>query len=527
MTAVMAWLETKKRAGAGLLLAALAGCTDVDLRKPNTTEVQRGVAQVQGRFCTLDPATLVFPVKVWFIIDDSGSMQQSDPNQRRYGEAKALAARLEKPGVNFWGAETFAGDVNGAQRVTQPDRFTDSSATFGANIDAVANPGNGGTPYLAALNFAFGELSDEVRRDPVMARRTRFVVIFLSDGVPTDSQQPQILDAVNTLVGLRRDVGAITLNTVFLGGGGGTAATTILDAMAQAGGGVFKSFPSGDALTFDGFDLSGLRRSYQQRFFAVTNRSVVATADGPVADSDGDGLSDFREAALHTDPTRRDSDEDGCSDGMELRVGWNPNVPGQLNGECTCGAAELPDTDGDGLSDCEERWLGTSRLSPDSDLGPDRTPVGDWIYDGLDSDLVTDPGAPNDSTDKDIDGVTDVHEFRTHTAVLALDTALHAKHAYRYTKFQPDRLNPRCTDFVVENVWLEETAATASSGKDENVIEVYFGQSPEDEPWKERSIHIARRGVVFDGKNARVTFAPADFDQVLVDLGDGAASSRR
>jgi len=473
---------------------------------------------VEGRFCTLDPATLVFPVKVWFIIDDSGSMQQSDPNQRRYEEARALAARLEKPGVNFWGAETFAGDANGARRVTQPDRFTDSSATFDSNVSAVQNPGNGGTPYLAALNFAYGELSDEVRQDPVLARRTRVVVIFLSDGVPTDSTQPQILDAVNTLMTLEDDVGGMTLNTVFLGGAGGTAATTILDAMAQAGGGVFKSFPNGDALSFDSFDLTGLRRSYQQRFFTVTNRSVVATADGPQADSDGDGISDLREAALHTDPTKRDSDEDGCSDPMELRVGWNPNVPGQLNGECTCGPNELVDTDGDGLSDCEERWLGINRLSPDSDLGPDKLPLGDWVYDSLDSDLLTDPGAPNDTTDKDIDGFTDLQEFRAHTAPLALDPEEHQKHAYRYTTFQPDLLQPRCTDFLVENVALAETQATDSTAKDENVIEVYFGQSPEDEPYAERTIHIARKKVVFDGKNARVHFDPEDFDTVLQDV---------
>ncbi|MEW6431225.1 MAG: VWA domain-containing protein [Myxococcota bacterium] len=507
-------------------LLALAACTDVDLLKPRTSEVQKGIATVEGRFCTDDPDTIVFPVKLWFIIDDSGSMQTNDPNQKRYEEPKALAQRLEKPGVFFFGGETFAGDANGARRFTQPERFTDSATTFGENVDAVKNPGNGGTPYLAALNFAFGELSDDVRKNPVVARRSRYVIIFLSDGAPTDSQSPQILDAVRTIMSLKQDVGAITLNTVFLGGPTGPT-QSLLETMATEGGGLFKSFPNGDALSLDGFDLSGLRRTYQQRFFLVANRTVLATGDGPRADSDMDGLSDEREAQLGSDPTKRDSDEDGCGDAMEARVGWNPNVPGQLNGECVCGANERNDTDRDGLTDCEERWLGTSKVSPDSDLAPDRSTVGDWLYDLVDSDLLADPGGPNETTDKDIDGVSDVHELRTHTAPTFADVALHERFAYRYTRFVPDRTEPRCTDFTVENVFVGDTLATDGHAARENVIEVYFGQSPEDEPWKERTFHLARKTVVDDGTTLRVEFSPADFTTVLQDVAESTVAAGR
>lgn len=495
----------------------LSSCTDTELLKPKTSEVQKGIASIEGRFCTEDPDTLVFPVKVWFVIDDSGSMQTNDPNQKRYAEPKSLATRMEKPGVFFFGAETFAGDANGAKRITQPNRFTDSAATFGQNIDAAKNPGNGGTPYLAALNFTFGELSDDVRKDPVSARRSRYVIIFLSDGAPTDSQPPQILEAVKTIMSLKKDVGAITLNTVFLGGPTGTT-QTLLETMATEGGGIFKSFPNGDALSLDGFDLSGLRRNYQQRFFSVMNRTIVATQDGPAVDSDMDGLSDAREAVLKTDAATRDSDGDGCGDAMELRVGWNPNVPGQLNGECVCGANELVDTDRDGLLDCEERWIGSSKLSPDSDIAPDRTVIGDWIPDGLDSELLADPGAPNETTDKDIDGVSDVFELRTHTAALAADVALHEKFAYRYKKFEQDRAQPRCFDFAVENVFIDKTAATPEHAEGANVIEVYFAQSPEDEPYKERTFRVARKVVVDDGRTQKVQFIPSDFSKVLQDV---------
>lgn len=509
----------------GALLLLCAACTDVDLLKPRTSEVQKGIATVEGRFCTDDPDTIVFPVKLWFVIDDSGSMQTSDPNQKRYEEPKALADRLEKPGVFFFGGETFAGDANGARRFSNPERFTDSAATFGGNIDAVKNPGNGGTPYLAALNFTFGELSDDVRKNPVVARRSRYVIIFLSDGAPTDSQSPQILDAVKTIMSLKDDVGAITLNTVFLGGPAGPT-QSLLETMAGEGGGIFKSFPNGDALTLDGFDLSGLRRTYQQRFFMVSNRTVLATGEGPRVDSDLDGLTDERELQLGSDPTLRDTDEDGCSDAMEARVGWKANVPGQLNGECVCGANELRDADRDGLSDCEERWLGTNKLSPDSDLSVERSTVGDWLYDLVDSDLLADPGGPNDTTDKDIDGVGDVHELRTHTAATTADVALHERYAYRYPRFVQDRAEPRCYDFTVENVFVDDTLKTDEHAAKENVIEVYFGQSPEDEPWKERTFHIARKTVVDDGRTLHVEFAPEDFTTVLQDVADGPAASR-
>jgi len=54
-------------------------------------------------------------------------------------------------------------------------------------------------------------------------------------------------------------------------------------------------------------------------------------------DTDGDGLSDFEELALGTDPVGAvDTDQDGLSDAMEVELGTNPL---------------LADTDGDGLVD--------------------------------------------------------------------------------------------------------------------------------------------------------------------------------
>lgn len=70
-------------------------------------------------------------------------------------------------------------------------------------------------------------------------------------------------------------------------------------------------------------------------------------------DTDGDGLTDAREAELGTNPEYYDSDEDGLSDYEEvMQYDTNPL---------------LDDTDGDGLNDYDEIQLGLDPLKGDSD----------------------------------------------------------------------------------------------------------------------------------------------------------------
>ncbi len=71
-------------------------------------------------------------------------------------------------------------------------------------------------------------------------------------------------------------------------------------------------------------------------------------------DSDHDGLTDIEEKALGTDPNNPDTDGDGISDGDEVKkYKTNP-----LN----------PDTDGDGISDYDEIFIyKTNPLSSDTD----------------------------------------------------------------------------------------------------------------------------------------------------------------
>lgn len=76
-------------------------------------------------------------------------------------------------------------------------------------------------------------------------------------------------------------------------------------------------------------------------------------------DSDGDGLTDFEEREKGTDPYNIDTDGDGYSDNQEIAAGFDPlSVQG----------ADMKDSDQDGLNDEEEKKFGTSPFLADSDF---------------------------------------------------------------------------------------------------------------------------------------------------------------
>jgi hypothetical protein len=77
----------------------------------------------------------------------------------------------------------------------------------------------------------------------------------------------------------------------------------------------------------------------------------------PTIDTDGDMLTDTQEAELGTNPDLADSDGDGLSDFAE--VGFEP-------GSATGTDPNLSDTDGDGVGDGDEITNGTDPLDPAS-----------------------------------------------------------------------------------------------------------------------------------------------------------------
>ena len=128
------------------------------------------------------------------------------------------------------------------------------------------------------------------------------------------------------------------------------------------------------------------------------------------ADSDGDGLTDEREAALGTDPLLPDTDGDRLLDREEVETYLTDPLNVDTDGDGLDDGDEIqvhqtnpldPDTDGDRLRDGDEVRLGTDPRNPDTD--------GDGLRDGDELRLGTDPRNP----DTDGDGLPDGQENET------------------------------------------------------------------------------------------------------------------
>jgi hypothetical protein len=94
-----------------------------------------------------------------------------------------------------------------------------------------------------------------------------------------------------------------------------------------------------------------------------------------IPDSDNDGLTDDQEKIIGTDPLNPDSDSDGFKDGDEIKNGYSP-----LNAEKV--KLEKSDVDKDGLSDRMELNFHTLLNNPDTD--GDGYKDGDEIKNGFD-----------------------------------------------------------------------------------------------------------------------------------------------
>jgi len=84
---------------------------------------------------------------------------------------------------------------------------------------------------------------------------------------------------------------------------------------------------------------------------------ILFAAD--IIDTDGDGLSDSWEAYYYTDPLNPDTDGDGYTDGGEVSLGYSPHKANAW--------MHQHDYDGDGLNDWAERLFMTDVGKSDTD----------------------------------------------------------------------------------------------------------------------------------------------------------------
>jgi len=155
----------------------------------------------------------------------------------------------------------------------------------------------------------------------------------------------------------------------------------------------------------------------------VTSTQDLRRPENLPKDADKDGLTDAHEKTRGTDPQNPDTDGDGISDGNEVyRFGTDPLRANMLDayGDPIAGSYRSPsvtapsstpaatppvaavDSDNDGLTDDQERQLGTDPNKPDTD--------GDGLTDFEEADLYrTDPL----KADTDGDGYPDGTEVKS------------------------------------------------------------------------------------------------------------------
>ena len=157
---------------------ALSGCTDVGLQLDDPPPIQRfdNLLRVRGEFCTQPDTQIEFPVRVLFVVDQSASLQCTDSRNRRQGALRSLVDDLLRSPV------TRVGVVGFSSWARELD-FTRDRSQIMRNL----NPGELGvaTDYQGALAAAVRVLEREmVEQGPADRARTRYVMVYVSDGVP-------------------------------------------------------------------------------------------------------------------------------------------------------------------------------------------------------------------------------------------------------------------------------------------------------------------------------------------------------
>jgi len=159
--------------------ALLAACTDAGLQPPSVgpRDPYDNLLTIKGELCTQPDSQVVFPVKVLFVLDQSYSLQCTDSTNRRYAALNQLIGDL------LANPATYLGFI-GFSSWSRVQGFTRNLADIQPFLDPAAGLGQA-TDYQGALATVAQMLeTDMVEVGPAERARTRYVVVFMSDGVP-------------------------------------------------------------------------------------------------------------------------------------------------------------------------------------------------------------------------------------------------------------------------------------------------------------------------------------------------------
>jgi hypothetical protein len=530
------------------LLGLCAGC---DNGPPLENSTARQPAEIEGSFYTENPDELIFPVKVLFALDCSGSMgaagEGSDPNNQRLAATREFVERYNSnPNISFeimlWNQSVF--------RTTYVDGYpgyTKDAADIQAVLSNVNNTGT--TDYVGTIEAIYQDVRRDIMDtdDHESLARTKYIVIFFSDGLDNvpESDTPRVNDILNRVDELyqmaNEEYGIRNFNfhTFFLPGIDMTPAERqecidLMQDMADHGHGQFRVFENADAIDFISIVDMRMTVEYRIKYICAYNFNVIPGIDTLYPDSDADGLSDEEE--LHptdywwypTNPNVADTDGDGWSDYFEYKMStvMNPRNPTVHDGACdTLPDGTYPDSDWDGMNDCEEFYKGTNAYHPDTDH--------DGIPDTVEFYAGTNPLEDDAAADNDFDERSNAQEIQRHTNVMAYDPIVYDRWKYGVRLvdqgFDPSLMvgdmaaNQRRYDFKFSEISLMDTAGGLMGAENgvidpndvlepgDNLIRLYIAEVPEDMPDQLPVFRVADCVFNYRGGERYHYFYPADF----------------
>jgi hypothetical protein len=169
-------------ASAGL---AFAACSNPPLEKaPAPVIALDNELEIEGQFCATPPADAVFPVKIVFLMDCSGSLIVTDPADIR---VQAVSTAIQKyqglPGVEF----AVIGYSSSIVDLTNGFTSTPDLGTITQYISQADNL----TDDQGALAAVYTLLSTDILSStPAERARTRYIINYFTDGTPDPQCSP-------------------------------------------------------------------------------------------------------------------------------------------------------------------------------------------------------------------------------------------------------------------------------------------------------------------------------------------------
>jgi hypothetical protein len=457
------------RGAASLAVAwvALASCTDAQLYSPDYVPNEASLTGVVGDLCTDDPTSTVFPLKIAVVLDGGLAGKKDD----RVAALQALIKQYNGSNVLF---DIIS--MNGSARSETGGVFTNDAGKLQMAVNGVKDNITPLRNYEAALLAATTDIeSDALGIPPGLRSRTHYALQFAAQGAPLPSL-PDLWCGANKLtpgstqctkqfdanfcpgeMNPPSDVceldlyqslvtelstflvtnGALDFIGQFYQVGNDSRAHTLLSGITLAAKGAFVEQPQGalDLLKDPIIDPNAI---FNLREFVVWNANAILRNGVPEPDSDGDGLTDEEEKQIGTDPTNPDTDGDGVGDKIEYSLMYkgsvfDPKVPAKFP-ECSNIKRPFPDSDGDGLNDCEEAVEGTDAYLQDTDQDglPDQLEVLRGVY----------PLADDRLYDTDGDGMLNGRELQQGTDPNVNDAAAAVTFAYSISVTGDNPNNP-------------------------------------------------------------------------------------